>query len=46
MNIDWILWLLAVICFGLGAIGVNFPNRPINWMLLGFMFIGITFLTR
>lgn len=41
VNLDWVLWLLAAICFGLGAFKI--PSR-IDLMLLGFMFIAITFL--
>lgn len=42
VNVDWVLWLLAAICFGIGALGLN--TGRISMMLLGFMFIAITFL--
>jgi hypothetical protein len=42
VNLDWVLWLLAAISFAVGAIGVN--TGRVNMMLLGFMFIAITFL--
>jgi putative Mn2+ efflux pump MntP len=47
VDFDWIMWLLAAICFLLGAlsVGVSFgspdKNRSINWMLLGFTFIAV-----
>lgn len=42
VNLDWVLWLLAAISFGIGAMGVN--TGRVNMMLLGFVFIAITFL--
>jgi hypothetical protein len=42
VDLDWILWLLAAISFGFAAVGVK-PGR-LDLMLLGFMFIAITFL--
>lgn len=42
MSIDWILALLAAICFGLGAFRVALPR--VDLMLLGFMFLTITLL--
>jgi hypothetical protein len=50
ITIDWVLFLLAAICFLLGAISVGVAfgannSKSINWMLLGFFFITVTFLT-
>jgi len=42
VNVDWVLWLLATICFALGAFSVK--TGRINMMMLGFTFIAITFL--
>jgi len=52
VNIDWVLWLFAAICFGIGALfggstrqdGSPTVISRVNLMLLGFMFIAITFL--
>jgi len=44
ITLDWVLWFLAAVSFALGAFGVVVPR--INLMLLGFMFIAITFLTN
>lgn len=44
VDLDWILWLLAAISFGFAAVGVK-PGR-LDLMLLGFMFIAITFLVQ
>ena len=52
-NVDWVMWLLATICFGIGALSGMFVRADgtpapsvtrVNLMLLGFMFIAITFL--
>lgn len=40
-QIDWVLWLLAVISFGLDAFGVTL--KRVRFFSLAFMFIALTF---
>jgi hypothetical protein len=42
ITLDWVLWFLAAVSFGLAAFRVR---APIDFMCLGFMFAAITFLT-
>lgn len=44
MTADKILWLMAAISFGLGAVGVTAGAFKVNWICLGLMFAALTFL--
>lgn len=44
MTADQVLWLLAVISFGLGAAEVTLGTFKMNWLCLGLMFVALTFL--
>ena len=45
MTIDRILWLIAAICFAIGGLRAMFPKlgARVDWMLMGFAFIALTF---
>ena len=40
-NVDWVLMLFAVVCFGLDAFGVTL--KRVGFFSLAFMFIALTF---
>lgn len=49
MDNDKLFWILAAVCFGLGALHGLFAGKAgtavnrIEWMLAGFCFVALTF---